>query len=105
MTFYVTEQEVWNALQVDLSMNYENSPPMEDPVDRAYIATLIRAAQNRMDQHLGTKLADMDSIPDEIKLALMMDVSVHYFDRLNPVLPQNYFYLIRPYRPDTSLIV
>jgi hypothetical protein len=104
MTFYITEEEVWAALQVDLYEN-EDSPPTKEPIDRDYIATLIEAAQNRMDEHLDTKLADMDAIPSEIKLALMMDVTVNYFDRKNPVLPQHYFYLIRPFRPDTSLIV
>ena len=104
MTFYVTEEEVWNALQVDLYTNYE-SPLSQEPADREYIAMLIDAAQNRMDQHLEKPLAEWSEIPAEIKLALMMDVTVNYFDRKNPVLPEHYFYMIRPFRPRTSLIV
>lgn len=97
MIFYVPEKEVWSALQVDLYQNDE-SPPTKEPTDREFIAMLIEAAQNRMDEHLFTKLKDWPEIPAEIKLALMMDVTENYFDRKNPTLPEHYFYLIRPFR-------
>lgn len=95
--FHVTEPEVWQALQVDL-YDTGDSPQTQAPVDRAYIATLITAAQNRLDEHLATKLADWDAVPAELKLAIMMDVTVNYFDRKSPALPEQYFYLIRPFR-------
>ena len=104
MTYYVAEEEVWSALQVDLYTNDE-SPPTKEPVEREYISMLIMAAQHRMEQHLEKPLSEWPEIPFEIKLALMMDVTIGFFDRKNPVLPEHYFYLIRPFRPQSSLIV
>ncbi|MBB3410665.1 hypothetical protein FHT87_004597 [Rhizobium sp. BK316] len=95
--FHVTEQEVWQALQVDLYAT-GGSPETQEPADRAYIATLITAAQNRLDDHLATKLIDWEEVPAELKLAITMDVTINYFDRKSPVLPEQYFYLIRPFR-------
>lgn len=97
MTFYVSEREVWNALQVHLYENDE-SPPEKEPAEREYIALLIEAAQSRIDEHLATKLENWPEIPPEIKLAIMMDVTVNFFDRKNPVLPEHYYYMLRPYR-------
>lgn len=98
--FYVTEEEVWAALKVNLYPD-GGSPPSMAPVDRDFISMLIQAAQNRIDYHIATSLEEMDDadgVPDELKLAICMDVSVHYFSRLNPVLPDAYWILIRPFR-------
>lgn len=100
--FYVPEEEVWAALQVNM-VEDDESPPSMVAVDRGFIETLIYAAQNRADRHLATKLEDLDAVPSELKLAIMMDVSVHYFDRINPVLPEAYWLLIRPFRNGLSI--
>lgn len=93
----VPESEVWAALQVDLYSNGDN-PPLLEPIDKAYIATLISAAHNRLDEYLPVKLADLPVFPDELKLAIFLDVSTHYFNRQNPILPKGYLDLIRPFR-------
>lgn len=96
--FFIKESDVWAALQLDLYAN-DDSPPLMEPVDRPYIALLIEMAQERLDNLLSVKLADYeDDIPAALKIAIITDVAVHYFDRLTPSLPDEYWNAILPYR-------
>jgi len=91
-----SEAEVWSALQVDLAP--EGSPPEMAPVDAAFIRRLIVAAEARLAVWTGIDLLLEDEIAPALQQAVEIDVAVHYFSRLNPILPDSYFEAIAPFR-------
>lgn len=96
MAISTSEPEIWAALQVDLEPT-EASPPEYEPVDRAFIATLIERAEERIKRFTGLDLVN-GSIPPAIEAAITLDVMRNYFNRLDPSLPTEWDELIAPYR-------
>ena len=94
---HVNEKDLWNFLRVDVISNAD-SPPNSEPADSSFIRTLIDSAEKRLEKFIGHSLDDFDVFPDELSFAIMIDVSVHYFDRINPTLPQIYDENIMPFR-------
>lgn len=94
---HVEQQFVWNFLRVEAVAN-EESPPTYEPVDADLIASLIDAAEKRVETMIGGSLDDLNTIPGDMALAIAMDVSVHYFNRINPELPELYWQLLMPFR-------
>lgn len=86
------EAEVWAALQIDVD------PIFNVPVDRDFIRSLIVAAEHRIERFCGTAPVDMEEVPPAIHAAILLDVGVYYFFRLNPVLPLAWDEMIAPYR-------
>ena len=98
MPIFVSESDVWSALQVDLYDN-DDSPPTKEPADRSFIEFLILAAQERFDRFCTIKLADIEGeIPVQIRMLINIDVATHYFNRINPELPEAYWNMLFPYR-------
>lgn len=94
----VSESFIWQALRLDL-VNNEDSPPSQEPVDREFVAALIENAETRLETFLGHPLSDFDGgIPSDLALAVSIDVSQSYFNRMAPDLPDAYWQLLKPYR-------
>ncbi|MFB9952191.1 head-tail connector protein [Rhizobium puerariae] len=94
----IAEADVWDALQVDLAED-GSSPPQLVPVDRAFIRTLIEAAEERIEGYVDQELSEFeDGIPSSIQRAVILDVLVHYRNRLAPEMPDEYFALIANHR-------
>ena len=77
------EADVWAALRLDLVI-VGGSP---EPIDRAFIRTLIVAAEARLARFVGRSLDEFDPLPPALAQAIIIDVGANYFDRLNPTLP------------------
>lgn len=92
---------VWAWLRVDL-VDSGASPSELAPVDADLIASLILAAEVRLETFIGTTLAELlyesDEIPEPLTRAVCLDTAAHYFSRLNPELPDAYFEAIQPWR-------
>lgn len=94
---YVNENDVWNFLRVDLIEN-DDSPPTVEPEDVSLIRMLIDNAKKRLEKFIGHSLDKFDVLPDELSFAVMIDVSVHYHNRIDPKLPDIYDETIGPFR-------
>ncbi len=94
---HVSPDFVWSFLRVEAVAN-DDSPPTYEPVDADLIAALIDAAERRVETMIGKPLSDLAAIPGDMNLAIAMDVSVHYFNRVNPELPDMYWQLLMPLR-------
>jgi hypothetical protein len=94
----IAEPDVWDALQVDLAED-GNSPPQLVPVDRALIRGLIEAAEERAKGYVDQDLSEFEAgVPSSLQRAVILDVLVHYRNRLAPELPDEYFALIANHR-------
>ncbi|MDB5541394.1 MAG: hypothetical protein JWQ89_3121 [Devosia sp.] len=95
------EATVWAWLRLDL-VDSGGSPTALEPVDADTVRALIVAAEVRLETFIGTTLAEIlyesDEIPEPLTRAILLDVSNHYFSRLNPELPDAYFEAIAPWR-------
>jgi hypothetical protein len=87
------EADVWAALQVDLT-----EAGGTEPSDKAYIATLIAAAEARAAGYVGDALDDLEAVPPSVVQAIILDVQTAYRSRLNPELPAAYWSLIGEFR-------
>lgn len=84
------------------------SPPCFAPVDESLIRTLLYAAEVRIDRFIEPTLKEIlageaEPATDSFELhqlirAVLIDVAVHYFNRLDPQLPDSYFEAIAPWR-------
>jgi hypothetical protein len=96
-----SEADVWAALRVDL-VDDGSSPTEPAPVDRDFIRSLIVAAEARLARFIGETLAELEyaeqTVPEPLTRAVILDVTVHYFNRLNAELPDDYDQAIAPYR-------
>jgi hypothetical protein len=100
-TLVVSEEEAWQALQLDLEPNAD-SPPSLEPIDRAFVLHLIKAATKRLErlcfvESINSTL-EGGEIPADLKQAALLDISTHYFSRTSPELPDDYWALILPFR-------
>jgi len=93
---------VWAWLRVDLVDDGESPTGGLAPVDADLIASLILAAEVRLESFVGTTLAELlyeaDELPEPLIRAICLDVATHYFSRLDPALPDAYFEAIQPWR-------
>ncbi|KQX42416.1 hypothetical protein ASD04_00125 [Devosia sp. Root436] len=92
-----SEAELWAALQLDLEP-LGTEPETYAPVDAAFVRSLIVAAEDRVSRFCGVAPIDMDAVPPNLAAAIQIDVSTHYFARLNPVLPDAWAEMIAPHR-------
>lgn len=92
---------VWAFLRVDL-VDSGASPTELAPVDADFVLSLILAAETRLETFIASTLAEviytLGAIPDSLTQAVCLDVSAHYFNRLNPEIPDAYFEAIAPWR-------
>lgn len=92
-----SESAVWAALRLDL-VDDGSSPTELVPADRDHIVSLIAAAETRIEILTGLALDELEEVPEPLTQAIILDVSAHYFNRVNPELPEDYDSLIAPYR-------
>ncbi len=94
MTIYTSEADVWAALQLDLTENEGT-----EPIDKAYVATLIEAAEDLVAGFIGKSLSTFeDGVPSLLTHAVITVVQARYRNRLSPEIPAEFWSLIAEHR-------
>lgn len=93
-TISTSEPDVWAALQVDLI-----EAGGTEPVDRAYIATLVEGAESLVSGYIGKGLSTFeDGVPPLLTQAVITVVQARYRNRLSPEIPSEFWSLIAEHR-------
>lgn len=86
--------DVWAALQVDLT-----EADGTEPVDKAYISTLIEGAESMVEGFIGKGLSSFDDgVPPLLTQAVITVVQARYRNRLSPEIPAEFWILIADHR-------
>lgn len=93
-TISTPEADVWAALQVDLT-----EAGGTEPVDKAYIASLIESAEALVAGYIGKSLSSFsDGVPPLLTQAVITVVQARYRNRLSPEIPGEFWSLIAEHR-------